>query len=436
MRTGTQSKVGAGLSHRGSVPCARKHEGIDPLFASLVDFRMHTEVADASQKLYICPGETEPISYSVHLGRLARLYPACQHCPLNCETGSAGEDIVERLEEKSQRQRDELKREFGTIRGVYLNQIDRRVAGDIVGQFADQLWAETHRAVRTHRRERIDDWHAPLVAIGYDQRPSSPDIVTGLQNRLRLMGCNVVDIGLATGPALQYAVRFHKASSGVFVSGSGCSTSWTGLDFFGADGQPTDVSNIVVPRAGSQPLDHARPVRWSGRHRFEPIHEGYSLRLRRFVRPKRPLTVCVGTEDHVTGELVGSTLRELNSGLHLVDLPKRVRDLSNFDDPDVRRIGEAVAATNADLGFVIDEDARRCMLIDDRGEAAYSHETAALISNLNAVDSVDVIGETFEFPQQTIRCDAILTLAHAITAASRLDGSLSGFIDNCVAPTV
>lgn len=393
---------------------------------------MHTEVADASQKLYICPGETEPISYSVHLGRLARLYPACLHCPLNCETGSVVDDIAERLEDKSQRQQDELQRTFGSIRGVYLNQVDRRVASDIVGQFADQLWTETHRAVRTHRREHIEDWHAPLVVIGYDQRPSSPDIMTGIQNRLRLMGCNVVDIGLSTGPSLQYAVRFHKASSGVFVSGSGHSTSWTGLDFFAADGQPTDVSQLVVPRAGSQPLDHARPVRWSGRHRFEPIHDNYALRLRRFVRPKRTLTVCVGTEDHITGELVRSTLRELRSSLHVIHLPKRTRDLSNGDDPDVRRIGEAVLATNADLGFLIDEDARRCVLVDDRGEAAFSSETAALISTTSEVDVT--APNTFEFPEQSIRCDAILTLAHAITATSQLDELLSDFIDNYVAP--
>lgn len=390
---------------------------------------MHTEVADANQKLYICPGETEPISYSVHLGRLAQLYPACQHCPLNCESGSAGDGIVDRLALKSDRQRAEVRLSHGRIRGVYLNQIDRRVAGDIVGQFADRLWTETRRAVRTHRREKVEAWDAPLVVIGYDQRPSSPDIVTGVQDRLRLMGCDVIDIGLATGPALQYAVRLNKAIAGVFVTGSNCSPAWTGLDFFSSDGTATEVESIKIPRAGDRPMQHARPVRSSGRHTFRPVHENYSVRLRRYVRPRRNMTVCIGTEDRTTRELIRATLRELGEEAYFIELPKRVRQLSDLDDPDTQRVSAAVLATNADLGIVIDEDSRGCVLLDDHGEPLYPSESLALLEEYARVAAV-VDDNVYEFPEQSIRCDAVLTLAHAVTAVSALPGTLSDFVAN------
>lgn len=408
----------------------------------------HSPLERSAERWYVCPGETEPISFAVHLSRLARFYPACQTCPLRCETGATPQPGIERLQHKHAREQAEVQRTFGRVRGVYLNQIDRRVAGDIVGQFAARLWNDIHRAVQTHRRERIGDWTAPSIAIGYDQRTSSPDIMTGVQDRLRLMGCDVIDLGLTTGPALQYAIRFHQTSSGIFVSGSGFSPAWTGLDFFDANALPADVDALPIPRAGSTPMKHARPVRVSGQHTFTPIDHDYALRLRRFVRPQRPMRVCVGVEDRVAREHVEAVMRPLGDGLRLVQLPKRPRDLSDPSDSDIQNVANAVLEFEADMGFVIDEDMRHCALIDNFGELALPEEVAnvlceeptfvsggdeafrhKLAASRRQSESGVLCGTAmYAFPSQSIALDAVLTLAHFVTRFSQQEKSVAEFV--------
>ena len=49
------------------------------------------------ETLYICPGETHPISRSVHLSRLAAFYPKCRECPLRKDTGNLATHTVEAI---------------------------------------------------------------------------------------------------------------------------------------------------------------------------------------------------------------------------------------------------------------------------------------------------------------------------------------------------
>ncbi len=410
---------------------------------------MDLELAEANQKLYVCPGETVPISRAVHLGRLSRGFPACDECPLNGDTGSCGARTQARLTRSRARRQGEVATAFGQVRGVYLNRMTRQVARGLVGQFAAGLWQHVRRAVKTHRREHIAPWEAPLVVIGYDSRPSSPDIVVGVQSQLRMMGCEVVDLGLCTGPALQYAVRLHRAVSGVFVSGWGHPPAWTGLDFFGADGQPCDVSELTIPKSSNPAPAAARPVRKSGTHRFQPIGSEFARRISRYVRPVRPLRICIGVDDVATRTHIEQLLAGLaESRWSVVDLPCRQRDLSDSEDPDVRRLGRFVVASGGDLGCLVADDARRIAIVDDEGELVQ----ADLVAQILADDRVELAqGEElwsevarlresrepelawsaglYAFPSSSLPCDAGLALARFLTRLAEQPQSLAELSD-------
>lgn len=391
--------------------------------------RMH--IADANQKLYVCPGDTVPISHAVHLGRLARLYPPCETCPLNHESGRSARSVSDRLTRKHERRLAETHHEPGRIRGVYLNQITRSVAADLAAQVARQLWQEVDRRARTHRREHVETWSAPTVVIGYDRRPSSPDIVTGVQNQLRLMGCNVIDIGIASTPLVRYASRFHRAAGAIHVTGSGQSLAWTGLDVYDSAGGPLKSDSLSLESRSMGPDGTSRPVRSAGNYSFRPMAALYARRLHRFLRPSRAVNVVVGAEDEWTQDFVREALQPMSGELSVIALPKRLRNLDDPEDADVRRVGQQTLETAADFGFVIDEDLERCALVDNTGELAYDHETAAILSrslfpserSVTGCDSgpqrIEAIENVFRFPQQSISCDAVLTLARLITALSR-----------------
>lgn len=374
---------------------------------------MDLDFADSNSKLYICPGETVPISHAVHLGRLARFYPACQDCPLNCDNGVSATSVVDKLTEQRERKARELSLSHGSIRGVYLNRINRRVASDITGQFAQTLWDKVNRPVRTFRRERVEDWTAPLVVIGYDQRHSSPDIMTGIQDRFRIMGCDVIDVGLTVAPALQLAVQHHSAGSGVLVTGCGCPSSWTGFDFFDADGEPFDVSNIVIPNVTDPAQKHARPVRWPGKHRFQPAIDLLVANARDQLDVARPVKVVVGAEDHVTREYIANLLEPLVAdNVMMVQLPKRLRDLTDSEDIDTRRVGEAVVESGADLGFVVDEDVRGWVSVDNEGEMLTVDDIARFMNESPGYD-----GDT----------DAGVSLVRLVSEVSKRPETLADF---------
>ena len=133
-----------------------------------------------SEKQFICPGETHPISRSVHLSRLAAFYPACRDCPFRTETGNLPKQTVERLQKTEHRvQRASL---FATegVRGVYLNEINRSKAGEMAAALASLLWEEDPPVGRLDTQRPATQQHSPAVVVGHDERPSSPDIVTGV----------------------------------------------------------------------------------------------------------------------------------------------------------------------------------------------------------------------------------------------------------------
>jgi phosphomannomutase len=96
-----------------------------------------------SEKLYVCPGESYPITRAVHLSRLAAFFPACRDCPFRSDTGRIPPQTLERLE--STVRRVERKSLFTTegVRGVYLNELTRAKAGEIAAALAALLWEQS-----------------------------------------------------------------------------------------------------------------------------------------------------------------------------------------------------------------------------------------------------------------------------------------------------
>ena len=107
---------------------------------------------------YICPGETHPISHSVHLARLAAFYPGCRDCPFRVETGQLARQTVERLQSTAKRiERKSLLTSDG-VRGRYVNELNRKKAEQFCGALAGMLWRQSpligHLDVNRRRNRR------------------------------------------------------------------------------------------------------------------------------------------------------------------------------------------------------------------------------------------------------------------------------------------
>ena len=119
---------------------------------------------------------------------------------------------------------------------------------DIRGIIGETLGADDARAIGRGfatllRRAIGEDKPAPLVAVGYDGRVSSPMLEHALIEGLTASGCNVRRVGMGPTPMLYYAeASAEEADGGIQITGShnpanynGFKMVFQGRPFFGAD---------------------------------------------------------------------------------------------------------------------------------------------------------------------------------------------------------
>lgn len=323
---------------------------------------------------YLCPGETHPISRSVHLARLAAFYPACRECPRRSETGQLPQELVGRFAETQQRVPRSSWLAGEGVRAVYLNELDRARTADWAAALALRLWDDVPRQGRTSPSPQEDPNAAspprrnagPSVVIGYDERPSSPDLFAGAVLGLRRMGCQVIDIGLTTKPCWRFAVHHLEGAAGIYVTGAGCDPAWIGFDLAGRSGIPWSATELTWLEERSRETS-MRPTRQAGAIRFFPAMIPYRAGLRKHFHALRPLRLACGQPGGLGTRWLEQLFAELPCQLVPIPLPVRRRQLDDPVDADILRVAECIAREGLDLGLVIDDDGERCTILDETG---------------------------------------------------------------------
>ncbi|MFQ5734444.1 MAG: hypothetical protein ACE5KM_21115, partial [Planctomycetaceae bacterium] len=347
---------------------------------------------------YVCPGETHAISRPVHLARLAAYYPKCRDCRHRQDAGHLAVKALPDPPSDRYAPRRSLMVGEG-VRGVYLNELDRAATARFTAAFAGLLWERVPRPA--DRR--------PVVVAGCDQRPSSPDLIAGVFEALKRMGCTVVDVGPTFTPHFRSSVREQNADGGVFVTGAGCEPSWNGLDFVGREARPISesvpddfpVSLQDIHRRAEHVV--SRPTRNAGSLRTLRAWARYERALRDAYHALRPLAVVVGTTTAVQRRVLMRLFDALPCRLTVVQLPMRGRDLGDPLDPDVRRLGGVVAESRAHLGFLLDEDAQRCAAVDETGAPVPPIELTCMLAGFvrSETDGSTILLEE-ETPRATV----------------------------------
>ena len=445
---------------------------------------------------YVCPGETHAISRAVHLSRLAAFYPKCRECSHRQEVGQLSQPQFESDDSSEPRESERSLFTLEGIRGVYLNELTRHKAGELSAAFASLLWESLPLAGRSDLRDanskRPIRRSGPVVVVGFDERPSSPDIVTGVAAALRRMSCQVVDIGQTSMPCFRFSVAHMQAAGGILVSGHGCEPSWTGLDFVGKHGRPISVAGCRNESSAArairlEDIHHrceqgaVRPLRQGGSQRVFQVSVPYLAGLLKRFHALRPLRVAIGCSVRFVRRTLDGLFEKLPVTLDWVEIPQRSRDLLNGDDSDVRRVREAVVAQSADFGFLIDDDGADVAVLDEVGSLLAPGDLLCLLADVLLAEQVgaavviDNAARDFLQPRiatkdrrcwlggwtqsdvwQAMRheaaicgggatgrvwlrdavpaCDAILTLAHLLQTLSRDDAPLSQVVTELAVP--
>lgn len=330
---------------------------------------------------FCCPGETHSISRSVHLSRLAAFFPPCRQCEHRHDTGQLTPQTVERIQQVEHRVPQPTLFNRDGVRGVFLNELTASAAGHIAGAFASLLWERAPLAASNGHRHGQPARRGPTVVVGYDERPSSPAVLSSVTDTLRLMDCPVTDVGLVSRPCFAFAVDHVQAAGGIFVTGSGGDASWTGLDLVGESATPLSADTGLEIVEQRLTAGFTRPTRRAAFQQSFQALVPYETGLWKHFHALRPLRVVCAARPRP----VRRTLRRLFARIpcELFEVPTDA-GVNAPVRPEVlqKRISELVTKKQAHLGLLIDDDGARCIFTNERGLRIDSIRLSAFLANV------------------------------------------------------
>lgn len=306
-----------------------------------------------------CPGESRPITKSVHLARLASGYAPCRDCGHRSELGLLPRHVARRTERRVAQPDPPLLTADG-IRGLYLNTLTREALSLIVQHVLDLVDAERLQAAVAAG----SSVGALRIVVGYDSRPSSPELALGVVTVLRRWGCHIADLGTTSRPAFDFALQRLHPHAGLFVTGGLRPRAWNGLDVVGPTGIPWCFPGRLSALRQQLNERPARTSRWQGKYEIVHLAAEYEAALIQHFHAIRPLRLGISCPDPT----VQRTLHAL-----LERTPCQVHFLNGLPGPDAavgqrsRTFADVICERHLDAGFVLGSDGRTCRIVDECG---------------------------------------------------------------------
>lgn len=254
------------------------------------------------------------------------------------------------------------------------------------------------------------------IVVGRDARISGPMVRSVVCGTLMGMGYDVIDIGLATTPTTELAVRWSGADGGIIITASHNPRHWNALKLLNSDGEFLTKAdgNAVLDIAAKEDFEYA-DVDHLGHYTHDDsfnqrhIDSVLALDLVDVEAIKRAhFKVCVDTINSVGGIILPGLLSALGVEYKFLN-GEANGDFAHNPEPLERNLsgimGE-VAKGDYDLGIVVDPDVDRLAFIQEDGKmygeeytlvtvADYvlDHVKGATVSNLSSTRALRDVTE-------------------------------------------
>src|SRR6266516_7742761 len=238
------------------------------------------------------------------------------------------------------------------------------VRGKVGIDITPEVFAEVGRAFGTLVRRR--GGHA--VALGMDNRTTSPSLKESFGAGVLSTGIDVVDIGVNHTPLLYFAVAHWRLDGGATVTGSHNPVSDNGVKMVHAEAAPLREEEIQGLLATIRAGDFERG---QGKRTARSPREDYFAAITERVKVARKLRVVVDAVNGIAGSFAPELLRRLGCEVTELYCESDGTFPNHLPDPEmeenVRDLVAKVLEVRADVGIAYDGDADRMGVIDDRG---------------------------------------------------------------------
>ena len=241
---------------------------------------------------------------------------------------------------------------------------------DIRGIVGEDLDAEVTEAVGRAfgSRVRLDSSsRSPTVAVGYDNRLTSPSLADGLIAGIRSAGVDVVDVGTVPTPVLYWSEVTLGADAGVQITGSHNPPEWNGIKMtLGGNSLYGDTIQDL-----KRCIDESDFTSGAGGHERLNVLDRYVDDVAGRFHLERPMRIAVDCGNGTGSLLAVPLLEAIGADVTPLFCESDPTFPNHHPDPTVDEnlidIIRAVESNNHDLGVAFDGDADRIGAIDDQG---------------------------------------------------------------------
>ena len=215
------------------------------------------------------------------------------------------------------------------------------------------------------------------IIVGRDARISGEMVKNVVCGTLMGMGFDVVNIGLATTPTTELAVRISGADGGIIITASHNPRQWNALKLLNSEGEFLTAADgaEVLAIADREDFDYA-DVDHLGHYieddSFDDRHIQNVLDLQLVdvaaIKQAR-FTVCVDTVNSVGGIILPKLLERLGVGYKILN-GEPTGDFAHNPEPLEKNLGgimNEIKNHRYDLGIVVDPDVDRLAFICEDG---------------------------------------------------------------------
>ncbi len=226
------------------------------------------------------------------------------------------------------------------------------------------------------------------LIVGYDARTSGPMLVKAVISGLNAVGCNVILVGMAPTPAIQYTTKKEKVDGAVIVTASHNPPQYNGIKVIWNDGieisrkQEIHIEKIFFENL----LEKAKWHNLGGVSQLSTVIDEYTQGVKQHINT----TEISGKDYHLVidpansvGALAAPQLsRELGCKVTTINADIDGTFPGRLPEPhpdNLKTLALMVQAVNADLGVAFDGDADRAIFTDENGKIHWGDRTFALV---------------------------------------------------------
>ena len=242
------------------------------------------------------------------------------------------------------------------IRGVVETDLGGSVPEDIGRAYASELRAQRGGA------------EGLTVAVGHDNRPSSPALAAGVMRGMRAAGVNVLFIGTVPTPLLYYAVETFGTDGGMQITGSHNPPEYNGFKMVGGG---RAVYGAAIQRLYRRIVERDYAT-GAGSFEERAVIPAYLDDVSGRFQPPRPVRVVVDCGNGAGSLVAVELLRRIGADVVALYCESDGTFPNHHPDPVVDEnladLIELVRNERAELGIAFDGDADRIGAVDDRGQ--------------------------------------------------------------------